>query len=360
MTPAESSRAHLLALMSLPRMGPKRLADLLERTTPSEAWSALVGGRALPPGVASADVVRDWRRAARTLDVDDRWQASRSLGIAVLEPATDEYPSRLAADSEPPALLFRMGRPLSDGPTVAVVGTRQCTAYGRRAAFELGAALAGAGVTVVSGLALGIDAAGHHGALSADSARPVGVVGSGLDVVYPHANRDLWHRVAATGTLLSETPPGVGPARWRFPARNRIIAALADAVVVVESHARGGSLSTVDEAQSRDVPVGAVPGPITSPASVGTNTLIADGAVPVLGLDDVLLMIGHVAPTASRTAPAGHGATDLLDHIGHEPVLLEQLCLRTARPAAEVATEVERLVADGRCARTGPWIERLA
>lgn len=361
MSSAESgAAAHTLALMSLPRMGPKRLAALLDHASPVEIWSSLIAGRAMPPRVAGDDVIRDWRRAARTLDVADRWRATHALGISVLESTDYRYPARLAADPEPPALLFAMGEPIGGCPTVAIIGTRQCTAYGRRAAFELGAGLSEAGVSVVSGLALGIDAAGHQGALSAGGAPPLGVVGSGLDVIYPRANRDLWHRVATQGTLLSETPPGVAPARWRFPARNRIIAALADAVVVVESHAAGGSLSTVDEAQARDIPVGAVPGPITSSASAGTNTLIADGAVPVLGLDDVLLVIDHVAPKTRLAQASRPPASELLDQMGHEPVLLEQLCLLTARSVGEVASEVERLIAEGRCVRSGPWIERVA
>lgn len=366
MTAAElGDSAYTLALLTLPKMGPSRLACLLESDPPPAVWKRLIDGAPIAATRVGPDVVQEWRRAARLIDVADRWSGTRALGISVLEAGDVGYPTRLAADIEPPALLLSMGAPIVERPSVALVGTRQCTAYGRRAAFELGAALAGAGVSVISGLALGIDAAGHHGALSVDGAPPVGVVGSGLDVVYPRANRELWHRVAERGTLLSEAPPGVPPARWRFPARNRIIAALADAVVVVESHARGGSLLTVDEAQLRDVAVGAVPGPITSPSSAGSNSLIADGAAPILGLDDVLLMIGHVADTRAPARQARlqsedtSGASDLLDQMGHEPRLFEQLCLLVPRPVAEVATEVERLIAEGRCVRSGPWIERV-
>jgi DNA processing protein len=230
-------------------------------------------------------------------------------------------------------------------------------------AFELGAELTAAGVSVVSGLALGVDASAHRGALTVEGAEPIGVVGSGLDIVYPRANRDLWDAIAAKGTLFSEAPPGSAPERWRFPARNRIIAGLADAVVVVESHDRGGSLHTVDEAQTRAIPVGAVPGPVTASASAGTNALIADGAVPVLGLGDVLLMIGHVPATRREPSIEVHasaqGAASLVDQMGFEPLLFEQLCLIAARPTAEVAAEVERLVAAGRCVRSGPWIERV-
>ena len=237
---------------------------------------------------------------------------------------------------------------------------------GQRVAFELASELTAAGVSIVSGLALGIDAAAHRGALSAISAGeddrtggPVGVVGSGLDVVYPRQNERLWHDIGRAGTLVSESPPGVRPEKWRFPARNRVIAGLADAVVVVESHDSGGSLITVDEAQLRDVPVGAVPGPITSNSASGTNRLLVDGATPVLGADDVLAMIGHHRPAPIDTADSASVSSAVLDGIGWTATTFEQLCLRLAMPAGEVAIELERLVQLQLCVRNGPWIERL-
>ena len=134
-------------------------------------------------------------------------------------------------------------------------------------------------------------------------------------------------------------------------------------MVVVESHARGGSLLTADEAVLRALPVGAVPGPITVPSSAGTNALIADGAIPVTGVDDIFMMIDHVPPRRSKpietAAENEDSESELLEQMGFEPRLFEQLCLLASRPAAEVAIEVEHLVAQGRCVRTGPWIERV-
>src|SRR5262249_15322114 len=149
-----------------------------------------------------------------------------------------------------------------DRPRVGLVGTRRCTPTGKSVARQLGRELAACGVAVVSGLAIGIDGCAHQGALAARAAPPVGVVGSRLDVVYPKSHRRLWDDVAAAGVLLSEAPLGAPPEPWRFPARNRILAALSDVVVVVESHAAGGSMHTVRAAVDRGIPVMAVPGSV--------------------------------------------------------------------------------------------------
>ncbi len=354
--------AWIVALLSLPSMGPARLNQILDHTDAESAWEHLRSGKPLPIERVSSKVTDNWRTAAQAMSVSDHWAAIHALGIGLHELGTADYPDRLADDIEPPQMLFSLGHELPTGPTVGIVGTRRCSSYGKRCAFELAAALAEAGVSIVSGLALGIDAQAHLGALSATAGhrgRPVGVVGSGLDIIYPRANAKLWGQVAAHGTLLSETPPGVGPERWRFPARNRIIAALSDAVIVVESHEKGGSLLTVDEAQLRDVAVGAVPGPITSNSAAGTNKLIADGAVPILGVHDVLAMIGHHPPVAIDRDNTAEVSSAVLDALGWSPQTFDQVCSRISLAPSAVAIEVERLIATGLCARSGPWIERL-
>jgi len=354
--------AWIVALLTLPGMGPARLGQVLEAHEAADAWERLRSGAQLGFDKITADKLQQWRQAARALSVEQHWEAIETLGVKIIELGSVDYPIRLQDDLEPPQLLFSLGEPVTDAPTVGIVGTRKCTAYGQRCAFEMGAALAEAGVSVVSGLAIGIDAAAHRGALSVTAANrgcPIGVVGSGLDIIYPKTNASLWHQVAANGTLLSETPPGVGPERWRFPARNRIIAALSDALVVVESHERGGSLLTVDEAQLRDVPVGAIPGPITSNSAAGTNRLLADGATPVLDADDVLAMIGHHRPSSISSADPIDIQSGVLDALGWSAKTLEQLCAGLSLTTVEVAMEVERLVQLGLCARSGPWIERV-
>ncbi len=355
------NEAWITALLSLPGLGPSRLSALLADDSASKIWQRMISGAAIRLDLVPQTTIDQWRSAARAMSVADHWGAIGGLGIAVSEYGSAGYPARLREDIEPPRVLFSLGDPMQAGPTVGIVGTRKCTSYGQRCAFELGAALAAAGVSVVSGLALGIDAAAHRGALSHShgAAAPViGVVGSGLDVIYPKRNAALWAEVASRGTLLSETPPGVGPEKWRFPARNRIIAGLCDAVIVVESHERGGSLLTVDEAQTRDVPVGAVPGPITSNAATGSNRLLVDGATPVLDVSDVLALICHSPPQAV-SGDREDVSSELLDALGWTPLSFEQLSERISLSASQIAAELERLVSEGLCARSGPWIERV-
>ena len=184
--------------------------------------------------------------------------------------------------------------------------TRAPTRYGIGVAAQFGADLAAAGVSVVSGLALGIDGAAHEGACGA-GAPPIAVVAGGLDQVYPTQHERLWERVASAGVIVSESPAGVPTEKWRFPVRNRLLAALSDVVVVVESRHHGGSRHTVDAALERGVPVGAVPGSIRSATSEGTNALLADGAFPVCSSGDILLALalGGAAVTVPPQRTAG-------------------------------------------------------
>ncbi len=316
-------------------------------------------------GPDPASLARAWKVAAVGTDVAARWVAHAAVTVAARGAAN--YPEPLATDLEPPAVVFQLGSTtVLDRPRVAVVGTRRCTRYGHDVAVELGHDLAAAGVAVVSGLALGIDGAAHRGALEAGGgggAPPVGVVASGLDVVYPRRHRDLWQQVAATGLLLSECPLGSSPEGWRFPARNRVIAALADAVVVVESPGKGGSMYTVEQALRRDVPVLAVPGPVRSPASAGTNHLISEGAVLVRDATDVLIAIGVTPPRRPRTDPrptATGEARTVLEALGWEPATLDQLIARTGLALGPLSVAVAGLEADGWISRSGPWLERIS
>jgi DNA processing protein len=183
-----------------------------------------------------------------------------------------------------------------DAPTIAVVGARACSGYGAHVARTLGRDLAAAGITVISGLARGVDAEAHRGALDA-AGRTVAVLGCGIDRDYPAANAELARRIAETGGNVSEYAPGVEPAPWRFPARNRIIAALADAVVIVEARSRSGALITVDLAMEIGRPIYAVPGEITSSLSDGTNDLLRQShAAALTSARDVLGALGIGGP----------------------------------------------------------------
>jgi len=220
----------------------------------------------------------------------------------------DLYPDSLRdADDAPWALLGRGNLKLLEGlelfETVTIVGARRATSYGREVARELGRELAAAGMTVVSGLAFGIDGCAHRGAL--DAGRTIAVLGCGPDVAYPASHRTLWRRVCEVGLVISELPPGATPWRWTFPARNRIMAALGGMTVVVEAAKRSGSLITTDLAADLGRDLGAVPGPVTSRASSGPNALLASGAHVIRDAQDVLdAMLGPGRRPINHSAPS--------------------------------------------------------
>jgi DNA processing protein len=226
--------------------------------------------------------------------------------VRVMPPDGADYPVGLL-DLENPPPLYMIGE-TTTAPAVAVVGTRRCTRYGLTLADAFGHALSRAGWTTVSGLARGIDAAAHRGTLQGPG-DAVAVLGSGVDVVYPVENAGLYRAILRSGgAILSEYPPGTRPDRWRFPARNRIIAGISSAVVVVEAGEKGGALITARLAAELGRPVFVVPGDIDRPASVGCNRLIRDGAHPVLGVDDLLGEIELILGKPPNRVPPSEGA----------------------------------------------------
>jgi DNA processing protein len=349
--PAE---AFAVALASMPSMGPARLRRLLAAEPPARAWE-----RASHGGAAS---MRDVARA---------WQRHTALGIQVLLAGQPSYPERLADDPQAPVLLFCLGDPavLGEAPTVALVGTRAPTRYGIGVAAQFGADLSAAGVSVVSGLALGIDGAAHEGACGA-GAPPVAVVAGGLDHPYPRRHERLWERVASSGVIVSESPAGVPTEKWRFPVRNRLLAALSDVVIVVESRHHGGSRHTAEAAIDRGIAVGAVPGSIRSATSEGTNALLADGAFPVCSTGDILVALALAgAPVAVPQKAAGRGAPSpeppqgvdrlVYDALTADPSPLDELVRVTGIDLAELCGSLERLAQAGLVRDAGGWWERL-
>ena len=253
---------------------------------------------ALERGGAPGPVVGAAARLLRET-VPDLLANLEGTGWRWLVPADAEFPERLRPTADPPLGLFVRGR-LAAGPAVAVVGSRAATPYGRQVARLLGEQLGRAGVVVVSGMARGVDACAHEGALAA--AGPTWAVwGSGPDRLYPPEHGRLAEAIAVSGALLSEYPPGTPPRRHHFPERNRLIAGLADATVVVEAAAGSGALGTARQAVEEGREVFAVPGGIFSELSIGPNTLLRLGARPLLTARDVLEV---VAPGAARTADA--------------------------------------------------------
>jgi DNA processing protein len=239
-----------------------------------------------------------------------------------------------------------------------MVGARSCSPYGAQVARELARELAGAGIVVVSGLARGIDGEAHRGAL-AGGGLTVAVLGCGIDRDYPRAHAELARRIAESGLVVSEYPEGVEPAPWRFPARNRIVAGLAAATVVVEARERSGALITADFALELGRDVFAVPGEITSGLSRGTNDLIRQGATPLLTADDVLEALGVERPPPAPPANLSAEGEAVLDFLGRGAASLDEISQGTGAGSAEVAvalTELELagVVAqgDGRYRRT--------
>jgi DNA processing protein len=268
-----------------------------------------------------------------------------------------EFPARLGALTDPPERLFVRGR-IPAGPLVAIVGSREADAQMRRLAAGLASGLVSHGLVVLSGGARGIDTAAHEGALDGGGAT-VAVIGSGFDHMYPQGNRRLFERVESSGALLTEFEPSTPPARWTFPRRNRIVAALASAVVVVQASERSGALITAEFARELGVPLGAVPGAAGDLRSRGCNRLIRTGAVLIEELADVLALLDRqVAPTQlglpavesrCKETPRAleEGLSDLeravLDRIGGTPVHIDDIASGAGLPAAEAAAAILNL-----------------
>ena len=374
------------ALTALPKIGPKRLSTLLKYHDPQTAW-AVVQGRAKPHDVVAALMQESglgamWRANA-TRDLQEQILARcKKAGIHLVLYGESSYPSFLKNDLAPPAVLFYLGDLCAlNARRVGMIGTRSATASGRYLASHLAFELTQNGVSVVSGLARGIDAWAHRGALRAhekknsadteksksafgDLAPPVGVVASGLDYVYPKEHGDLWREVAQTGALLSESAPGAPPEAFRFPLRNRILAALSEVLVVVESHAKGGSMITVEEAQRRDITVMAVPGSPRSLSSAGTNLLLQQGCAPVVDATDVMVALGldnrrnYPEVFDSRRTPSAQDQT-LLSQMRGEAVTLDQLLMRTSTDLVQTALALGRLESEGWVINNAGWWEVL-
>jgi len=273
----------------------------LVRTTGSASAVLRAEDAAIQKAGASAEAVarlrQEWAGRSERIVADCE---RRRIGIAPFDSC--DYPALLRELADPPLVLYWRGQiPACCGPAVAVVGSRRCSDYGRRTARRIGCEIAERGVVVVSGLARGIDAAAHHGAL--ETGRTAAVLAGGLERIYPAEHRGLADRVVERGGwLMSEQPPGQGPRPWLFPHRNRILTGLALVTVVVEAGQRSGSLASARHAlaQGRDVLV--VPGPIDAPLSIGTNALLRDGAGPYLGIEDLGANAG-LAGLVTRQAP---------------------------------------------------------
>src|SRR4051812_32371937 len=280
------------------------------------------------------------------------WKAQPDHHVITL--ADDGYPKAILEIPDPPALLYGIGRAeLLQRPCFAMVGSRNASVQGERNAESFAKALSDAGLTVVSGMAVGIDAAAHRGGL-AGTASTIAVLGTGVDVVYPRRNAQLAQDIAAHGLLVSEFALGSGPVAHHFPRRNRLISGLSRGCLVVEAALASGSLITARTAADQGREVFAIPGSIHSSLSKGCHSLIKSGAKLVESADDVLSELagfrasGYASTMAGRPEANDAGDSSLLAHMGHDPVDVDSLCVRAGLSAEQVSSELLRLELDGR------------
>jgi len=347
-----AERAAWLRLILTPGLGPRTARRLLTAFgLPDAIFSA---GLPALLQVVTEPLARELAQAPgidvqTAADATERWLAA-STEHALLTLADSEYPQALLTTADPPAVLFAIGRlELLNRPAVAIVGSRNATQQGIANAEGFATALARAGVTVVSGLALGIDAAAHRGAMAAEGdASTIAVLGTGADVIYPSSHRALTQEIRARGVVVSELPLRTPAIAHNFPRRNRLIAGLGKGVLVVEAALRSGSLITARLAADAGREVFAIPGSIHSPLARGCHRLIRDGAKLVESAQEVLEDLGVrggtvVAPPA-QSPPAPDGADGaLLALMGHDPVDLDALASRSGRVPSELSAALLEL-----------------
>ena len=347
-----------LALVRMPGVGPVTARALLEQHgTPRQlfaAGAAALQGVGRLEGSAKAYLQKpDWPAVERDLN----WLAQAHTHAVTVQDAA--YPPLLKQIADPPLVLFVQGDPgLLAAKQLAVVGSRNPTAAGEQTAAEFARHLAGVGLTITSGLAVGIDAAAHRGALMGDGST-IAVAGTGLDRVYPARHRDLAHEIAARGALVSEFPPGTPPRPEHFPRRNRLISGLSLGTLVVEAAVQSGSLITARLAAEQGREVFAIPGSIHNPLARGCHALLRQGAKLVETAQDILEELGALAAWGDiPTIPAAASPREdvpqeflhLLHHIGFEPTAVDSLVERSGLTAEQVSSMLVVLELHGQIA----------
>jgi DNA processing protein len=349
-------RQYWIGLNMVKGIGAARLRALLEifgdARTAWEAPAEALRATGLPGGV-----VKNLLTLRSGVDLGTAWEQIRAQGIRVLIWDDDAYPRRLREIANPPPVLYLRGELAeTDEWAVAIVGTRRITAYGRQVAERIAAHLAAAGVTVVSGLALGVDTVAHQTALDAGG-RTLAVLGSGVDRIYPARNRKLAARIMENGALISDYPPGTPPEASNFPPRNRIISGLSLATVVIEAGEKSGALITADFAAEQGRDVFAVPGNVLAPQSRGTNRLIQNGAFPLLDPQEILDALDLNRVVEHRQArvvlPADATEAQLFDLLGHEPLHVDEIRARTGLPIEQVTAALALMELKGMVRQVG-------
>ncbi len=335
-------------LYAVPRMNETRLKRLLVHFgAPERILAARADELQEVQGIDSdmAAAIRGYRRSTET---QQRINACRADGVTTLACTAPDFPASLKELAHMPPVLFVRGEVLArDRQAIALVGTRRPSVYGRQVAEKLGRELAASGVTVVSGLARGIDTCAHKGALAAGG-RTFAVLGCGIDVCYPSENRQLQESICDHGAVLSEFPPGTEPMAMNFPKRNRVVSGLSQAVVAVEAGEKSGVLNTVAWAVDQGRDIYAVPGNLTSPQSTGTNRLIQQGARPVWSVDDILSDLGVKARAVERAqVKVSAEEKTVLEFLTGEPRHIDDICDKLGIPVSALLSLLLQLELKG-------------
>lgn len=352
----DQERISLLALNTVKRVGAVRLRTLLSSFGSAQAAWHASPGQWSAAGMQPA-VVQNFAEARANFNSEKLLNELKKHNVDFFTLQDDAYPRRLKdLDQAPPVLFFRGSFIPEDEWAVAVVGTRAVTAYGRQIAEELGAFLAHNGITVVSGLAKGVDALAHQAALNAGG-RTLAVIAHGLDMVYPPQHRSLAENIYKSGALISDYALGTPPDAANFPPRNRIISGLSLAVVVVEAGESSGALITAGFAAEQGRDVFAVPGNIYGPQSKGTNMLIQRGAHPLLRFEDLLAaldleMMGEMK-SARVTLPADATEAKLFGLLGQEPLHVNEIGIRADLPIEQVSSALALMELKGLVRQVG-------
>jgi DNA processing protein len=350
------SRKYWVGFSLVKGIGAVRFRALLDFFGRAEiAWNA--PSEALRQAGLSQNLVENLLKVRSGESLEKVWEFICSHKITILTWEDEAYPRRLKEIHQPPPVLYVRGELCPDDEwAVAVVGTRRLTAYGRQMAGEVSATLARNGVTVVSGLARGVDGLAHQAALSAGG-RTIAVLGSGVDRIYPPEHRRLAEQIIARGALVSDYPPGTPPEAANFPPRNRIISGLSLAVVVIEAGATSGALITASFAADQGRDVFAVPGNVNAPQSRGTNRLIRDGAHPLLDPQEILeaLDLIHVAEhrTARTVLPADALEAKLYQVLSQEPLHIDEIRSKTEIPIEKVTATLALMELKGMVRQVG-------
>ncbi len=337
-------------------IGAVRLRTLLDTFGDAQsAWQA--APEELQAAGLSKKIVENFTTLRANVSLDEVWERLQMQKIQVLTWDEADYPIRLRDINNPPPVLYLSGSiETGDEWAVAIVGTRRITPYGRQVAERIAVKLANSGITVVSGLALGVDTVAHQSSLEAGG-RSLAVLGSGVDRIYPPQNRALAEKIIASGALISDYAPGTPPEASNFPPRNRIISGLSLATVVVEAGLKSGALITADFAVEQGREVFAVPGNVFAPQSRGSNRLIQNGAHPLLDPQEILDVLDLTRVTEHREArvvlPSNATEAQLFEVLGHEPLHVDEVLAQTDLPIDQVTATLALMELKGMVRQVG-------